>query len=1172
MKILSLKFIAYGPFTDTTLDFTSNGSGFHVIYGPNEAGKSTALMALRHMLFGIPVRTTASFLHPHPTLRIGGRLVKSDGTQIEFVRRKGRGKTLRDADDHVILDDKVLEPFLGGLNRGLFEQMFAIGHEELVKGGEEIIAGAGSVGESLFAAGAGLIQLQGIRQELDTKCNTLFKQRGSKPVINKTLSALKETSKKQKEALLLVRTWKSHDQALQKARQRLEKIHQKLLALKLESGKLERIDKALPLIARIKEVETELLAYKGVPQLPEDFGEKRRKAANDQEIAGNDLARVGATIEKLKNQSKTISVPENIIRNSELIETLQHDLGSYRKAQKDRPGLEARMRPLARQVSEKLSETAFGGFTENNQGLKLPPSRVGEIQELNKTFERQKILQESAAERLRKIETQIGSLKAQRGKLAAPVDVVTLKAEIHTVQGAGPVEKQYSKLLLSIETRRDALEGALKRLPLWNGSPETIDTLQCPSTESINYFEEGLTASKRQIEKVQDEGQAVMQDIAQVQTELDAIQLAQQVPVESDLDRARSVRGEGWRLVRLKLESRESPDEDLNAFTAQFDGDLILPDAFEKSVEQADHIADRLRREAEQVSRKGVLESRKHQREKTLKALEKDLTTANSELAEIESEWQKRWKAAGIDPQSPREMRKWLSDVQSIREKIVNIRDDKMSAKTMASEIESMKRRLAQALSEFGKTADISDPLTKLVDIGTTHVMSQERLHSQIEKIDTELINRRKEKEEVEADIADLKEKRTQWEGRWGKRMAEIGVAPKVRPAATMIIIENIREAKTLSDEADILKKRIEGIERDADTFRRQVAQLVDILSLELGEEPPERVAVILNTRLTKVREQLSTKKSIEMNLTIATADMQDAEKRLADARTLLESLCRQAHCQGPDELDQVENRSRTRQRLSRELESIAVRLRELSAGATVDAFIAEAGLVKLDSINPELKSIAGEIKILEQERSTLDQTIGTEREKLKQMDGSAKAAQYAEKKQRLLATLESDVEHYARFKIALVILARTIEQYREKHQGPLIKRASELFSKMTAGSFASIRTEYDEKDNPVLVGIRAGENKIVPVTGMSDGTADQLYLALRLSSLEQYLNNHEPLPLIVDDILLRFDDERSVATLNVLADLSQKIQVIFFTHHPHLVNLAKNNIDPEILKQHVLA
>jgi len=1169
MKILSLKLIAYGPFTDTTLDFAGAETGFHMIYGLNEAGKSTALKALRHMLFGIPVRTTAGFLHPNPNLRIGGRLVKSDGTPIEFVRRKGRSKTLRDADDSVLLDDDVLVPFIGGLNREVFEQMFAIGHEELVKGGQEIISGAGSVGESLFAAGAGLIQLQSTRQDLDSKCSAFFKPGGSKPIINKTLSALKETGKAQKEALLPARTWKGHDQALQDARQRLGSIHQKLSGLKQASGKLERIGKALPLIARIKEVETDLAAYEGVPQLSEDFGEKRRKAANDLEIAGNDLTRGEGTIQNLKDQAETISVPENLIQNSGLIEKLQHDLGSYRKAQEDRPGLKARMGTLAKQVSEKLSETALGDFTEKSKGLK--PSTVGEIQELNKAFERLTTRQESADERLRKLETQSSSLKAQRGELAAPAGVDSLKAEIYTVQGAGPVENQYSELLLSIENREEALAGALKRLPLWTGGPETIDTVRCPSTESVTHFEEAFTASQRRIEKLQDEGQAVAQEVTHVQAELDAIRLAQKVPAESDLDRARSVRADGWNLVRLNLEGCELPDEDLNAFTGRFDGDLTLADAFEKSVEHADHIADRLRREAGQVSRKGVLESRKDPLKKTLKTLEKDLAAARSEQAGLEAEWQQRWEATRIEPLSPREMRQWLSDVQSIREKMAEVRTEKLKAGSMASEIESMKTLLIQALSEVGKTADISDPLSKLIGIGGTYVGSQEKLQFQIDKIDTELLNRRKEKEDVEAGLADLEEKLSQWKNRWAKSMAAIGVASDVSPAAAMIIIENIRESKALVDEKNALNKRIEGIDRDADTFRGQVGHLVDTLAPELDKEPPQRAAMLLNTRLTEARELRSAQKSIEAQMAAATADRQDAEKRVADTRTLLGSLCREARCQRPDELEQVEKRSRTRQQLSNEQESFETRLRELSAGATVDAFMAEAGSVKADSIEPELERIAGEVEMLEQERSTLDQTIGTQKGELARMDGSAKAAEYAEVKQRLLANLESDVEHYARLKIASVILARTVEQYREKHQGPLIKRASELFSQMTAGSFDGVRAEYDEKDNPVLVGIRIEENKTVPVAGMSDGTADQLYLALRLASLEQYLSHNEPLPFIVDDILLRFDDDRSAATLKVLADISQKTQVIFYTHHQHLVDLAKNNVDPKILKQHVL-
>ena len=64
---------------------------------------------------------------------------------------------------------------------------------------------------------------------------------------------------------------------------------------------------------------------------------------------------------------------------------------------------------------------------------------------------------------------------------------------------------------------------------------------------------------------------------------------------------------------------------------------------------------------------------------------------------------------------------------------------------------------------------------------------------------------------------------------------------------------------------------------------------------------------------------------------------------------------------------------------------------------------------------------------------------------------------------------------------------------------------------------------------------------------GMSDGTTYQLYLALRLASLETYLKNNEPMPFIVDDILIRFDDKRATAALQVLAELSTKTQVIFF-------------------------
>ena len=80
---------------------------------------------------------------------------------------------------------------------------------------------------------------------------------------------------------------------------------------------------------------------------------------------------------------------------------------------------------------------------------------------------------------------------------------------------------------------------------------------------------------------------------------------------------------------------------------------------------------------------------------------------------------------------------------------------------------------------------------------------------------------------------------------------------------------------------------------------------------------------------------------------------------------------------------------------------------------------------------------------------------------------------------------------------------------------------------------------------------------KFVDMEGMSDGARDQVYLALRIATLEKYLEAGEPIPFIVDDILIRFDEERAKATLEILAELSIKTQVLFFTHQARIQEIA---------------
>jgi uncharacterized protein YhaN len=213
------------------------------------------------------------------------------------------------------------------------------------------------------------------------------------------------------------------------------------------------------------------------------------------------------------------------------------------------------------------------------------------------------------------------------------------------------------------------------------------------------------------------------------------------------------------------------------------------------------------------------------------------------------------------------------------------------------------------------------------------------------------------------------------------------------------------------------------------------------------------------------------------------------------------------------------------------------------------------------------------EIEEVEQALEQQIERATTEQNLLDSKSGGSKAALAAQDKQAILAEMGGHLERYVQLRLALEALREGAERYRKKNQGPVLGRASELFRLLTGGSFLRLQNDGDEEGNPHLVGIRLhnGADEVVEVAGMSDGTADQLYLALRIASLENWLDHHPRVPFILDDILINFDDQRAIAALKVLAELSQRTQVIFFTHHRHLVELALENLPKDVCFQHQL-
>ena len=216
------------------------------------------------------------------------------------------------------------------------------------------------------------------------------------------------------------------------------------------------------------------------------------------------------------------------------------------------------------------------------------------------------------------------------------------------------------------------------------------------------------------------------------------------------------------------------------------------------------------------------------------------------------------------------------------------------------------------------------------------------------------------------------------------------------------------------------------------------------------------------------------------------------------------------------------------------------------------------------------IAALAAEVERLDAERAELIDDRAACATELARMDGDGRAAEANERAEQVKSRLARDVEDYARLRLAAVVLREAIERHRQKTQGPILDRAGALFAELTLGSFAGLRVEYDDRDQAVLTAVRpVGE--AVGIRGLSLGTADQLYLALRLASLEAALAARGPIPMIADDILIQFDDRRTAAALRLLAGLSDRTQVLLFTHHEHVCELARTTVPADRLFLHRL-
>ena len=216
-------------------------------------------------------------------------------------------------------------------------------------------------------------------------------------------------------------------------------------------------------------------------------------------------------------------------------------------------------------------------------------------------------------------------------------------------------------------------------------------------------------------------------------------------------------------------------------------------------------------------------------------------------------------------------------------------------------------------------------------------------------------------------------------------------------------------------------------------------------------------------------------------------------------------------------------------------------------AGEALDALkreLAEIGSVA--EVDERLAALKTERDDARRRLDELSETIGGLRKSVAEMLQDASDSVERQRREDLLGALDERSRDWAANAVARHLLHTARQGYESAHRPAVLGIAERYFSAWTQGRFTKIIAPLGS----VIERVERDNGEQVALDALSLGTAQQLYLAVRFGLLEHFAQNAEPLPVVMDDILVNFDPERAALTAASIRDLAKRHQVIYFTCH----------------------
>ncbi|SLN39046.1 hypothetical protein ROG8370_01606 [Roseovarius gaetbuli] len=1125
MRLNRLDLLRYGRFKGAEIAFPKRAEGVPdvtVIFGPNEAGKSTAFNGFLELLFGFK-----SGAHPYAfrfdrsDLVVGAEL-DLPGRGIMALRRNSkRTQSLLDANDRPV-SEAILSGALHGLTRDRFEERFSLNEKGLREGGERIAGAQGDLGQLLHA---GLSGLTGMAQTLDAlaeRADKFHKKRGRGTVLKTVGDRLKEIGRE----LRADRLTTERERNLRHERDRtaaefeaadveLRQAHQRQAASKAAEVWYDRTEE----IGKLTEA---LVDFPAGPDLPPSAAE-----------------RVAGIVEKISAQTMRIEEAEE--------ETVKQD-----QIISDNP-VDKLTQPLTAEL-ERLDALAIDGAP-----------LIGRASTARADLARRSEDQE-------KLSSQIDSVLRLLQVPDAPVSTVALEASV--LEDLAAAVQECLTANLSADAAREAVETARAQQGEALTEPQDLTALRAAfdvwrAVADISAFEAGqgqalalLTKATAGLPRSWKDLVAAGLPAPETLNEVarnSATLTADLASAGNDLDARAAELAE----ARAVLSTHEAAPDAVDVVTTEetrrqrdmvwqlHRGDLTIEtaDQFEVAMYADDgaraHYLSGAEARQRLLAAQGQVRTAAARHE-IAKSHYDDLITQRDRLA---GRCSRLALALGLEEDT-------IPSAFSARQKALTTAAE--AAADLSNAEEALKVRLTHQEAARDALTDAARPL----GIGP----AQGDLPTQVQRALTLEESDRKawaKWQEGKKTIAKLYDKsnqcRTDCETIQGKLDRLTAALPLLdrTPEGIRAALPHLRSLHQLYDEHQKLSARIEALEQAIAALAegaQRLARIMDDPENEIDIDPIQvidraRSRVMLATRADEKRaEAMLRRDKTESLKSRAETERQAGNEDLNDCFTE----------QGGQDLV-------PRDRVAKLVERDRLRADKATAGhdrqKARDGVDADLFAEELDRM-PDATRAAELEQALKDAQDSRDTARDAQREAARLYREAFEAADrsdLATEQATLFEEMRSGARQAAVARLGVLAARGALRRLAAERRSGMLRDVEEAFVTMTTPAWTSVDV-WSQAEGEKLVGIQP-DGSTVPVEQMSTGTMGQLYFALRLAGYRSFARELGPLPMILDDIMETFDDTRARAALQLCGEIGANGQAILFTHHAHLVELARDCI-----------